>query len=495
MGRVVGKTGAFAYAVISTAGPRDGDELAGAAVMWEVTFMAARESGRRQGKGSSARSRRSPKPTSDVRVERNIYQRVNRDGTLGRFRAIGAGGVRRTFDTLEAAREFRDREAELTPEQQQALKPDTRLDSEFVEGVLLYLERNDHLAAATINGYRKTARYSLYPWIDPDPGSGLRPHRWSTRTLTTEQLMEWCSHGTEADPAAYTNRVKLALVLARTLVATRMRADNPATGLEPRHHVRSPKTIRSRSQRRTATGERLWIPTFGELLALVDGMPDLYRLWFLFLATTGMRPSEAAGMRWDRGLIDTANGWIYTPALSMVEQNVGYWASGGVSVMDPEWETRVDQRIATGQRTGKTMLSPERRILLLDRLVDDVLGPLEEFRPPDGVPWLFPGRRTAKALNTVFGSVPLSYNSAQVKLRANVAGTPLEGLQQYELRHYFASVVIAAGASFSETADYLGNSEREVRRTYTHLVRERADEIRSRAGRIIDAQGRPSAQQ
>lgn len=171
----------------------------------------------------------------------------------------------------------------------------------------------------------------------------------------------------------------------------------------------------------------------------------------------------------------------------MVEQNVGYWACGGVSVMDPEWETKLDRRIAAGQRTGKTMLSPERRILLLDQLVE-VLGPLDEFRPPDGVPWLFPGRRTAKALNTVFGSVPLSYNHAQVKLRKKAEGTHLEGLQQYELRHYFASVVIAAGASFSETADYLGNSEREVPRTYAHFVRERADEIRQAAGSIIDQQ-------
>lgn len=193
-------------------------------------------------------------------------------------------------------------------------------------------------------------------------------------------------------------------------------------------------------------------------------------------------------MRWDLGLIDTDDAWIYTPSLPMVEQNVGYWACGGVSIMDPEWETRLDRRIAAGQWTGKTMLSPERRILLLDQLVDEVLGPLEEFRPPDGVPWLFPGRRTAKALNTVFGSVPLSYNHAQARLRKQVAGTPLEGLQQYELRHYFASVVIAAGASFSETADYLGNSEGEVRRTYAHLVRERADEIRRAAGSILDAQ-------
>ncbi len=456
--------------------------------------MTTRGSGRSQPRGSPSKarskSRRSPRPTSDVRVERNIYQRVKRDGTLGRFRAIGGGGVRRTFDTVEDAREFRDRESDLTREEQESLKPDTVIDRELVQGVLLYLERHDQLAAATINGYRKTARYSLYPWIDPDRGTGLHPHRWTTRTLTARQLEEWCSHRTEADPAAYTNRVKLALVLGRTLVATRMRADNPAAGLQPRHHVRSAKTIRSRSRRRTATGERLWIPTFGEVLALVDGVGELYRLWFLFLALTGMRPSEAAGMRWDQGLIDTANGWIYTPALSMVEQNVGYWACGGISVMDPEWERKLDQRIAAGQRTGKTMLSPERRILLLEQLVDDVLGPLEEFRPPDGVPWLFPGRRTVKALNTVFGSVPLSYNNAQVKLRQQVAGTPLEGLQQYELRHYFASVVIAAGASFSETADYLGNSEAEIRRTYAHLVRERADEIRQAAGSIIHAQER-----
>ena len=48
--------------------------------------------------------------------------------------------------------------------------------------------------------------------------------------------------------------------------------------------------------------------------------------------------------------------------------------------------------------------------------------------------------------------------------------------------------MIAAGASFSETADYLGNCEGEVRRTYAHLVRERADEIRRAAGSIIQAE-------
>lgn len=449
--------------------------------------MRTAGNGQPKRRGSAAHRRKEPRPTSDVRVERNVYQRVNRDGTLGRFRAVGAGGVRRTFETLAAAREFRDREADLTPEQRHALKPDTVIDQEFVEGVLLYLERHDQLASATINGYRKTARYSLYPWIDPDPGTSLRPHRWTTRTLTTEQLEDWCAHGTDADPAAYTNRVKLALVLCRTLVATRMRTDNPAAELKARNHVRSAKTIRSRSQRRISTGERLWIPSFGELLALVDEMPELYRLWFLFLALTGMRPSEAAGMRWDHGLIDPRNGWIYTSSMPMVEQNVGYWACGGVSVMDPEWESKLDRRIAAGQHTGKTMLSPERRILLLDQLNDEVLGPLEQFRSPDGVPWLFPGRRTVKALNTVFGSVPLSYNYAQVRLRKQVNGTPLEGMQQYELRHYFASVVISAGASFSEAAEYLGNSEREVRRTYAHLVRERADELRRAANGIIDA--------
>ena len=78
----------------------------------------------------------------------------------------------------------------------------------------------------------------------------------------------------------------------------------------------------------------------------------------------------------------------------MVEHNVGYWACGGVSVIDPLWETKLEQRIAVGQRTGKTMLSPERRILVLDQLADGVLGALEELCPPDGVPWLFPGRRT-----------------------------------------------------------------------------------------------------
>lgn len=254
------------------------------------------------------RSRRTKRPTSDVRVERNIYQWLNRDGALERF--------------------------------------------------------------------GRSARV----------GSVVRSTRWRQRRSTA----------TARPPA------------------TRCTRGRP--GPEPRHHVRSAKTIRSRSRRRTATGERLGMPTFGEPLALIDGMPELQRLWFLFLGLTAMRPSEAADMCREQSLIDTSNGWICTPALPMVEQNVGYWACGDARVTDPEWETKLDQ------------------------LVDEVLGPLEEFRPLDGVPWLFPGRRTPKTLNTVFGSVPLSYDTAQVKLRQQVAGTPLEGLQQYELRHSFASV-------------------------------------------------------
>ena len=89
--------------------------------------------------------------------------------------------------------------------------------------------------------------------------------------------------------------------------------------------------MRSRSRRRTSTGQRLGIPTFGELLALVDAMPDLYQRWLLFLALTGMRASAAAGRCWDRGMIDTSNGWIYPPDPPLAEHNVGYWAGGGVS--------------------------------------------------------------------------------------------------------------------------------------------------------------------
>lgn len=84
---------------------------------------------------------------------------------------------------------------------------------------------------------------------------------------------------------------------------------------------------------------------------------------------------------------------------------------------DPEWETKIEQRITTGPHTGKTMLSPERRILLLDQLVDEILAQLEEFRPPDGVPWLFPGRRS-EPTRSVAAPAPSS------KLRKGVAERP-----------------------------------------------------------------------
>jgi hypothetical protein len=49
----------------------------------------------------------------------------------------------------------------------------------------------------------------------------------------------------------------------------------------------------------------LWLPSYGELLDVIEDLPELYQLWFMFLALTGMRPSEATGMRWDLGLIDS----------------------------------------------------------------------------------------------------------------------------------------------------------------------------------------------
>ena len=449
---------------------------------------AKQPSGKAGSKAKRTRSR-TPPPTSEVRVERNIYRRVNRDGTPGSFRAVGAGDTKRSFPTLDAAREFRDRERELTVEQRESLKPDLVIDRELVEGVLLYLERNDQLASSTVNGYRKTARYSLYPWIDPEPDQSHRRHRWTTRTLTTKQLDEWCSSGTASDPAAYTNRVKLALVLCRTLVKANMRTDNPAHALETRTHVRSPKTIRSRSERTTRSGELLWIPTYPDLIDLVSGMPELYRLWFMWLALTGMRPSEAAGMRWDEGHIQVEKQLLLTPERPMVEQNVGYWACGGVSVLDPDFEAQLDRRIARGKTTAKTPHSAGRRVPLLKQLAEDVIEPLREFRPPDGTPWLFPGRLTSRALNTYFGSVPLSYNYAQVKLHQRTKDTPLHGLQQYELRHFFASVLLHAAVSYTQVSEYLGNSEAEVRRTYSHLLQGQAGEVSERASKIVSGDG------
>lgn len=126
--------------------------------------MATAESERSQRRGSSLRSRskarRSARLTSDVRVERNIYQRVDRDGKSGRFRAIGAGRVRRAFDTLEDAREFRDREEKLAPGQREGLKPDTG-DRPRARPVGPPLPRPD--------SWQSGARTSRRPTLPPTP--------------------------------------------------------------------------------------------------------------------------------------------------------------------------------------------------------------------------------------------------------------------------------------------------------------------------------------
>lgn len=48
----------------------------------------------------------------------------------------------------------------------------------------------------------------------------------------------------------------------------------------------------------------------------------------------------------------------------MVEQNVGYWVCGGNCHGASSWSGTLTRRVAAGQRTGKTVLSRARILLV-----------------------------------------------------------------------------------------------------------------------------------
>lgn len=76
----------------------------------------------------------------------------------------------------------------------------------------------------------------------------------------------------------------------------------------------------------------------------------------------------------------------------------------------------------------------------------------------------------------------------------NAAKRPsLEGLRQYDLRHYQASHLLNDGFSMSEVAMELGDMERTVRQVYGHIVAGSAKDKRLRRIEQNEARARREA--
>ena len=406
---------------------------------------------------------------------RGVYVVTLADGSVQYHLRIAVGGVQQRikFSSLDAALARRAELQGLSAAVRRERQPNKRIDEEFLRNLLLYLQhhREDHtngdlpnLAESTIHGYAKTIDYHLARWATT--------HRWSATELTLGQLRDFCQHVGQNGNAAYTNAAKICQVLGRSLVELRFRDDNPASGLPARAERRSTRTSRTRRANRDATGSELWIPTSEQIDRILESVPgQLHVLWFRLLAHTGLRPEEAAGLRWDRDV--DLEGRTIRPNEPLVEVN-GKRILLGVDVNDPDAAERIDQARANLRAAGK---SPRwlRAIPIIDQLLPTLHVLETEFRGDQ--PWVFPGRRTAKARDSALGSFPISYEVAQTVFRKAAHEAGFDGVRQYDLRHHLVAQLVQAGMSYELIAKILGNSATTVEKAYAHLRRSDLEEL------------------
>lgn len=412
-----------------------------------------------------------------------VYVRYTKAGKISGYFAIDhAGGAKRQplRQTPEEAREDRRNLRRVPSAQRTKWRGDERITEEWLELLLEWQDSGKNLHASSINGYRKTVRYHLLPWLET--------HRWTTRGVTTADMQEFVKHvGADGKHAAWQNAVKLMLIVGRGLVEgkTPYRADNPARGLESKADKKSVRNEQIRSQRRLAGGEATWLPTLVEIESLLELISsDLYRCWFRVLAFTGLRPSEAAGLMWDRDI--DLNRKILVPHEPFVQSNT-VKSIFGVDVRAPDAAERIERKRREGDRAGKTM-AWNRSVPIIEP-AEAVLHQLQD-RHRNETPWVFPAVKNT-GRGTFLGSFPLNYEHTQTTLRraSQELGNPrLVGVRQYDLRHYFGTMMIAAEIPIFDVAKFMGDDVETVKRTYIHTSESAVANAVAKASRFLNQQ-------
>jgi integrase len=400
---------------------------------------------------------------SERAVERGIYERTYSDGAVKYAIRVQEGGKQRRieFGSIEEAREQRQRRLAVPSERRQAMLPNIPIDETLMLAVLEHLRRRQPaLAESTINGYRKTAHYHAEPWA--------RRHRWTAAGVNFQDFEAFCAARQTGGNSAYTNAVKWCLVLGRSLVELGFRNDNPAVNpddpakrLDAKPRRRSTQTVKTRARRRAQHGTTVWLPEWDEVESIISAVPGrLHQLWFWVLALTALRPSEAAGLQWDRDIILRRH--VIIPHEPLVEVN-GRRILLGVDVNSAGAAEAIEAKreALAGDGDLKAGKSHLRDVSIL-RQLDPVLAELEDQFRTD-TPWVFPGRETAKATDSAIGSFPLSYEHTE-----------------NSLRHLFGSTLRRHGFTYAQISMQMGNSERVCEQTYQHALPGDATEVRER---------------
>jgi integrase len=203
-----------------------------------------------------------------------------------------------------------------------------------------------------------------------------------------------------------------------------------------------------------AERERVVPLTIEQVLRLVDAMPARNRAMVLTQAGLGLRIGELLALR---------------------VQDVNFLRR----------TVRIEHQIAPGGRTRSAPKTPRsRRSLPLPQMVATALSEHMRVIPPAGDGTIFTTRTGQPYSHTYYGSIIFA---TAVKR----AGLPLT-TTSHDLRHHYASVLLAGGESVVAVAERLGHENASlVLSTHGHLMPDSEDRTR----RVVDeawASGAPA---
>jgi integrase len=179
--------------------------------------------------------------------------------------------------------------------------------------------------------------------------------------------------------------------------------------------------------------ERAKALTRAELALLLAAIPETWRLFFDFLAHTGLRISEAIGLQWEH--VD----------------------------LGPRPRVRVREQFYKGERKSLKSGNGRRDLPLSSGMAKRLLAHRADYYGGDKSP-VFP---------SVTGNVLYPANIARDALKPAAKSVGLGWVSFHTFRHTCASLLFEAGRDVKQVAEWLGHADPAFTlRTYVHLMDE-----------------------
>lgn len=189
-----------------------------------------------------------------------------------------------------------------------------------------------------------------------------------------------------------------------------------------------------------------------EIRAMVDATPERYQALWLLLAGTGLRPGEALGLTVDR--------------VDFLRRTI-----------------RVDRQLVTTKGERPTFGPPKtpssvRTIPVAQSVLDVLADHLRRFPAgPDGL--IFTDSKGDPIRRSALGHVWRRAHTAANARHRKAGATAVRDFTPHDLRHYAASVLIAAGQSVKAVQKHLGHASAVTTLdTYAHLWPDAEDSTR-----------------